>query len=95
VKRLQTDSAWAETPPTRSRHYVSNILVSPGEKQGEFAVRLNFMLTRTRGNQGYQMLTGRREDTLRRMPDGSLKIALRRILIDQTVLTNTNLSVLL
>jgi hypothetical protein len=39
------------------------------------------------------MFTGRREDVLRRV-GGGFKIAQRRIFGDQTVLTNTNLSVL-
>lgn len=94
VKRLETEFAWAETPPSRTRHYVSNVLVSPGERAGELFVKLNFMLTRTRADHGHQMFTGRREDTLRRLPDGGFKIARRRIFGDQTVLTNTNLSVL-
>jgi len=94
VKRLETEFAWAETPPSRTRHFVSNVLVSPGERAGELAVRLNFMVTRTRADHGYQMFTGRREDTLRCLPSGGFKIARRRILGDQTVLTNTNLSVL-
>ena len=94
VKRLETEFAWAETPPSRTRHFVSNILVAPGERAGELAVRLNFMVTRTRADHGYQFFTGRREDTLRRAADGGFKIARRRIFGDQTVLTNTNLSVL-
>jgi biphenyl 2,3-dioxygenase beta subunit/benzene/toluene dioxygenase beta subunit len=94
VKRLQTDTAWAETPPSRTRHFVSNVLVEAGDKPDEYAVGLCFMLTRTRSDHGYQMFTGRREDVLRRVGDGQFKIARRRILADQTVLTATNLSVL-
>jgi 3-phenylpropionate/cinnamic acid dioxygenase small subunit len=94
VKRLETEFAWAETPPSRTRHFVSNVLVAPGERAGELAVKLNFMVTRTRADHGYQMFTGRREDTLRRLSAGAFKIARRRILGDQTVLTNTNLSIL-
>ena len=94
VRRLETETAWAETPPSRTRHFVSNILVAPGETSDELAINLNFMVTRTRASKGYQMFTGRREDTLRRIADGTLRIARRRILADQTVLTSTNLSVL-
>ena len=94
VKRLQTESAWAETPPSRTRHFVSNVLAAAGESPDEFAVGLCFMVTRTRSDHGYQMFTGRREDVLRRVGGGNFKIARRRILADQTVLTATNLSVL-
>jgi hypothetical protein len=40
------------------------------------------------------MFTGRREDTLRRLPTGELRIARRQILVDQTIITGTNLSIL-
>jgi len=94
VQRLQTEFAWAETPPSRSRHFVSNVLVEPGERADEFAVRSNFMITRTRSDHGHQMFTGQREDVLRRDDATGWKIVLRRILVDQTVITGTNLSVL-
>jgi 3-phenylpropionate/cinnamic acid dioxygenase small subunit len=94
VERLLTDTAWAETPPSRTRHFISNVLIQPAGKAGEYAVRSCFMVTRSRGNQGYQMFTGLREDTLRRVPSGELRIAYRSILVDQTVITGTNLSIL-
>jgi hypothetical protein len=43
---------------------------------------------------GLSALHGRREDTLRRVADDSFRIAGRRILVDQTVITATNLSIL-
>jgi 3-phenylpropionate/cinnamic acid dioxygenase small subunit len=56
-------------------------------------VRACFMITRTRQDLDYQMFTGLRIDRL--LPDGdSFKIARRKILVDQTVITATNLSVL-
>jgi 3-phenylpropionate/cinnamic acid dioxygenase small subunit len=94
VQRLQTDSAWAETPPSRTRHFLTNVLVQPGEQSTEYAVVANFMVTRSRGDQGYQMFTGRREDSLRRLSCGEFRIARRRILVDQTIITGTNLSIL-
>lgn len=94
VRRLETDSAWAETPPSRTRHFVSNVLVAPGSSAGEYVISVNFIVTRSRGDQGYQFFTGRREDTLRREASGQLRIARRRILVDQTVITATNLSIL-
>jgi biphenyl 2,3-dioxygenase beta subunit/benzene/toluene dioxygenase beta subunit len=94
VQRLQTDAAWAETPPSRTRHFLTNVLVGLGERANEYAVSANFMVTRSRGEQGYQLFTGRREDLLRRLDSGALRIARRRLLIDQTVITGTNLSIL-
>jgi 3-phenylpropionate/cinnamic acid dioxygenase small subunit len=93
VKRLDTNFAWAETPPSRTRHFISNILAEPAEKPGEIAVRSSFFVTRTRSDQGYQFFTGQRRDLLRRAESGDLKIADRRILIDQTTLSGSNLSI--
>lgn len=93
VRRLETEFAWAETPPSRTRHFVGNVLISEQE-DGELAVRSSFMITRTRQDQGYQMFTGERQDRVRRGEDGELRFAGRVVLPDQTVITATNLSVL-
>ena len=58
-----------------------------------FQVRSSFMVARTRSDQGYQLFTGQRQDVLRRSDTGEFKIASRRILIDQTVLSGSNLSI--
>ena len=92
VKRLQTDFAWAEAPPSRTRHFVSNVRVFETPTEGEFLVRSSLLLTRTRSDLGYQMYTAARRD-LWRDHAGDLKLARRRILLDQTALTGTNLSV--
>ena len=94
VARLQTGSAWAETPPSRTRHFLTNVLVQAGDRPDEFAVAANFLVTRTRAEQAYQMFAGRREDLLRRVAPSEYRIARRRLLVDQTVITSTNLSVL-
>jgi len=94
VQRLQTNAAWAETPPSRTRHFVTNVLAQPAAQASEYAVTTNFMITRTRSDQDYQLFTGQREDTLRRLARGEYRIARRRILVDQTVITGTNLSIL-
>lgn len=93
VKRLETEFAWAETPPSRTRHYVTNLRLQEGGEGGALAARVNFMVTRTRQDLDYQMFTGQRLDRL--VPDGDgFRIARRTILVDQTVITATNLSVL-
>jgi 3-phenylpropionate/cinnamic acid dioxygenase small subunit len=91
VRRLETDFAWAEVPPSRTRHFLCNVIV---ERDGdELEVRTCFMVTRTRQDLDYQMYTGLRVDRL--VPDGdSFQIARRTIFPDQTVITATNLSVL-
>jgi len=93
VKRLETEFAWAETPPSRTRHFVSNLRLTRPAEGGELAARINFLVTRTRQDLDYQTFTGVRHDRL--VPDGDgFKIRRRTILTDQTVITATNLSVL-
>jgi 3-phenylpropionate/cinnamic acid dioxygenase small subunit len=92
VRRLETEFAWAEVPPSRTRHFVSNVIVEEGEREGELAVESCFLVTRTRVDRDYQLFTGLRQDVLREAETG-FRIAKRLILVDQTVITATNLSV--
>ena len=93
VRRLETEFAWAEVPPSRTRHFVSNVIVEEGGEEGELAVESCFMVTRTRVDRDYQLFTGVRHDVLRAAEAGGFRIAKRLILVDQTVITATNLSV--
>jgi 3-phenylpropionate/cinnamic acid dioxygenase small subunit len=93
VRRLETEFAWAEVPPSRPRHFVSNLIVEDPADGSGLDVRSNFLVTRTRQDLDYQMFTGSRHDLLLENDDSFL-LARRTILIDQTVLTATNLSVL-
>jgi 3-phenylpropionate/cinnamic acid dioxygenase small subunit len=93
VKRLETEFAWAEAPPSRTRHFISNVRVFRTPVDGELEVRSNFLVTRTRSDLDYQLFTGARHDLVRDTGDGP-RIARRTILVDQTVITATNLSVL-
>jgi 3-phenylpropionate/cinnamic acid dioxygenase small subunit len=91
VRRLETEFAWAEVPPSRTRHFVSNVIVEEGDDG--LAVRSSFLVTRTRQDLDYQMFTGVRHDRLLPGGEGFL-LDKRTILVDQTVITATNLSVL-
>ena len=48
VERIETGFAWAEEPPTRTRHLVSNVRVRDGEDPGTVNVRSNLLLYHTR-----------------------------------------------
>jgi 3-phenylpropionate/cinnamic acid dioxygenase small subunit len=93
VRRLETDFAWAEVPPSRTRHFVSNVIVEDPDDGDWLDVRSSFLVTRTRQDLDYQTFTGARHDRLLRRDEDFL-IARRTIFIDQTVITATNLSVL-
>jgi PAH dioxygenase small subunit len=95
VRRLGTDVAWAEDPPSFTRRFVTNVKVTPGERDGEYAVRSYLLLYRARGDRGtHDLLCGERHDILR-LEENRLRIARRRVLLDQTTLGTKNLAVFL
>src|SRR5437870_4268014 len=48
VARLGTGMAWAEDPPSRTRHMIANIEVAPGDGPSELKVYSNFIVYRSR-----------------------------------------------
>src|ERR1700724_3197568 len=48
VARLETGMAWAEDPPSRTRHLIANVEVAPGDNPLELAVFSNFIAYRSR-----------------------------------------------
>jgi biphenyl 2,3-dioxygenase beta subunit len=92
VERLATGLAWAEVPPSRTRHVVTNVQVEPSETESEVRVRSNFLVYRTQLEHSQDLFVGTRDDVLRKV-SGKWKIAGRTILLDQAVLSSANLSV--
>jgi 3-phenylpropionate/cinnamic acid dioxygenase small subunit len=92
VARLDTGMAWAEDPPSRTRHLIGNIEVEPGDDPSEFRVYSNFIVYRSRAETEQDFYVGARQDLLRRV-DGQWKIAHRRLTLDQNVLTAKNVSI--
>jgi len=92
VQRLAVGRAWAEDPPSRTRHMITNIQVIDAVAD-EITVHCNFQLYRTRLNSEEDSWIGRREDVLRRT-DGELKLARRHVYLEQTVILSQNMSTL-
>jgi biphenyl 2,3-dioxygenase beta subunit len=90
VAKLGSGYAWAEDPPSRTRHLSTNIRVIKDEGS-ELTVESNFLVYRTRLNSEEDTWIGLRRDQLRRV-DGNFKIAGRKIFLEQTVLLSRNLS---
>lgn len=90
VKRFEIDVSWAENPPSRTRHFVTNVRILEVDGD-EMTVEANIHLYRTRLDSEETNWIGRRRDLLRRV-EGALKIARRQIFLEQTVLLSTNLS---
>jgi 3-phenylpropionate/cinnamic acid dioxygenase small subunit len=95
VARLGTEYAWAEDPPTRTRHLVLNVELEPGEDQSEVVAHSAFVVFANRGGLGeWQTYVGRRTDLLVR--DGSdWKIRRRSLYLDQAVLGTNSISIFL
>jgi 3-phenylpropionate/cinnamic acid dioxygenase small subunit len=93
VERLYTGSAWAESPPSRTRHVISNIRIKRREGE-ELEVHSNFLVYRTRLEHDRDLYAGGRIDRLRRSGD-QFMIARRTIILDQAILDAKNISVFL
>ena len=93
VERAYARNAWAEMPPSRTRHLITNIRIKNDDGR-EIEVHSNFLVYRTRMENDQDMFVGERQDVLRRI-DGGFKIAKRTIILDQAVLTAKNISVFL
>ena len=94
VARFKQPSAWAEDPPTRHVHVISNVEVLTGPNTGEFTVHSVFVNYRSRGEADNDLLLGRREDLLRSHGD-DFRIARRKIVITQSLLMSKNLNTFL
>src|SRR5271170_6140245 len=91
VARLDTGMAWAEDPPSRTRHMISNVEIEPGDSDAELKVYSNFILYRSRAEREEDFYVGARQDVLRRV-DGAWKIARRKMVLDRSVLSAKNVS---
>ena len=93
VERAYSRIAWAEVPPSRTRHLITNVRIKQDDGS-EIHVHSNFLVYRTRMESDKDMFVGTRQDILRRT-DASFKIARRTIILDQAVLDAKNISVFL
>jgi 3-phenylpropionate/cinnamic acid dioxygenase small subunit len=92
IRRLHTGMAWAEDPPSRTRHMVSNVMarqVAPNE----YEVECYYLLYRSRLEREIEMFVGMRRDVIRRSNNAAgWQIARRFIVLDQTTVMARNLS---
>jgi len=92
IRRLNTGMAWAEDPPSRTRHLISNVTVRTCGPL-EYEVDCYYLLYRSRLEREVETFVGMRHDRLRRK-DGAagFEIVRRVIILDQAVLLARNLS---
>lgn len=99
VKQLETGIHWAEQPPSRTTHMVSNVrivsvkgaLVDGPDSATALDLRCRFMVYRNRNEDEEDFFIGKRSDALRRV-DGAWRLAHREVYLDQNVLLAKNLS---
>jgi 3-phenylpropionate/cinnamic acid dioxygenase small subunit len=95
IERLGTGMAWAEDPPSRTRHFISNVEAKPGDGDIDIVAHSAFLVYRSR-NEGLgedeDFFAGAREDWLR-VDGDTYRIAKRKIVPDFVVVNAQNLSI--
>jgi 3-phenylpropionate/cinnamic acid dioxygenase small subunit len=93
IRRLHTGMAWAEDPPSRTRHLVTNVMIRPAAISGEYEVDCCYMVYRSRLEREIETFVGMRHDVVRRVDSpAGWQIARRTIILDQATLLARNLS---
>src|SRR4030095_9596765 len=95
VKQIMTGIHWAEEPPSRISHFVTNIRIIEANPSVadplEVKLSSRFLVYRNRLQDETDILVGKREDVLRK-EKGQWKIARRNIFLDQNVLLAKSLT---
>jgi len=95
IARLKTNMAWTESPPSRTRHFITNVCCYETERANEIRVLSAFLVFRTQGDyQGPDLIAGMRDDILRRSGD-EMRLARRIVSLDESVLKTQNLAIFL
>ena len=95
VHRLLTEHAWTEDPRSRTRHLVTNVRTFPGAALDEIVVESTVLLFRSRADdRPPEWVCAHRRDTLRREAD-ELRLADRRLQVEEAVLRTQNLAIFL
>ena len=95
VARFATEHAWTEDPPSRLRHYVTNVRTFRTDKADEIIAESAVLLFRSRGDVGEAAtVSAGREDLLRRTGTG-WRLARRTIMLDESVIRMQNLAIFL
>jgi ethylbenzene dioxygenase beta subunit len=94
VRRTEAASCWSEDPATRVAHVVTNIEVELTDNPGELRVYSLVTLRRNMNEDDEHTVVGHREDLLRRV-NGVLKLAKRKVIMDQNIFLNKKLNTFL
>ena len=98
VARFATEHAWTEDPPSRLRHFITNVRTFASEDPGDdkhLVVESAELLFRSRGDVNESALVSCGREDLLRWCDDRWKLARRNIITDEAVLRMQNLAVFL
>ena len=94
IKRLDTSTAWAEDPPSRTRHFVTNLRIKSLANE-QYELKTNLMLYRNRSDSAeHDILSAERLDIVHKV-SGEWRLLKRTIYMDQSTLGTLNLSIFL
>jgi 3-phenylpropionate/cinnamic acid dioxygenase small subunit len=91
IRRFDSGMAWAEDPPSRTRHLVTNVSVRE-RSDGLLQARSAFLVYRNRLHDETDLYAGGRTDVLRPGGAHGLEVVKRTILLEQNVLQMKNIS---
>ncbi len=93
VRKLGTEFAWAEDPPSRTRHLVTNIRAWATARPDELEVSSSVLIYRHRSpGASADLFCGERQDLLRKI-DEKWRLAKRTVLLDQNVVEARHLAI--
>lgn len=94
VARLETGMAWSEEPPSRTRHFVSNLRILKHDAD-TVETSCNYLIHRASKQNDIFNFVGTRQDTLRRIDGGSgWQVCSRELALDEFVLQAPNISII-
>jgi 3-phenylpropionate/cinnamic acid dioxygenase small subunit len=93
VDKLRTDFAWADTPPSRTRHMISNLRLKVTDKPDELQSISSVLVYSNRFSQpDADLFSAERFDRLRRV-NGQWLLAQRTVHLDQSVVGARHITV--
>ena len=95
VARFATEHAWTEDPPSRLRHFITNVRTFACDDEEHLQVESAELLFRSRGDVNESALVSCGREDLLRWCDDRWKLARRKIIADESVLRVQNLAVFL
>jgi len=93
VQKLGTEFAWADDPPSRTRHLVTNIRARATARPDELEVSSSILIYRHRSpGTSADLFCGERQDLIRKI-DEKWRLARRCVLLDQNVVEARHLAI--